>query len=193
MIALCSTHHVQAELNTWTKRQLREFKANAAKSREVVKGRFDWMRYRLLGIAGGNGVYDVSVLFYCSKQPIIWFTRDSNGYLRVNLRKPRNDTEADPLMEDNDWLVGPDVGDIDCPPGGNLLAVRYPNGDVLRVEFRDLATNQDACQRYPALSESLNELDYPLVAVEFRVRIRSLEIDIGPSRMILPRANTKSC
>ncbi|HEX8034438.1 MAG TPA: hypothetical protein VF510_11350 [Ktedonobacterales bacterium] len=155
------------------------------------------MRNRLLGVVSGNFCYDTPILFYCSRQPIIWFTRDAEGYLRVNLRKPRTPFSADSLMKDNDWLISRDVVDIECPPSGRLLAVKYPNGDSIRVEFRELDSAQSAAEAFPAIKAYTDEFEllvYPLTAVEFQMKINALDIDIGPNEMHWPNAGLlKGC
>lgn len=189
MIALCAEHHKQADKQTWIAEQLRTFKRTAKKSRSQVQGRFEWMRYRLLGLAGGNAVLDTSILFYCSRQPIIWFNRDHKGYLKVNLRRPRTDRIAEPVMVDNDWVVSSDVADIECPPSGHLLAITYPNGDRLRVQFQQLNSVSEASRLFPFIAETLTSADFPLAAVEFQVKAPALSIDVGPTCMTLPGNN----
>lgn len=100
-------------------------------------------------------------------------------------------------MKDNDWLVSRDVADIECPPSSRLLAVKYPNGDSIRVEFRELDSAQAAAEAYPALKvypDEFESLLYPLTAIEFQMKINALDIDIGPNKMHWPNAGlVKGC
>lgn len=192
MIALCPKHHKKADGNSWTKEQLREFKQSGRGNFSHVRGRFDWMRRKLLGVVGGNFSYDCPILFYCSQQPIIWFTRDTQGYLRVNISRPQTTFSAQPVMEDNDWQVSRDVADIECPPRGHFLAVRYPNGDLIQIRFRELANAQEAMNAYPGfagLASTPIRFSYPLTAVEMEMQIPALGIDIDSKRMRLPNGS----
>jgi hypothetical protein len=190
MIALCPDHHARADKRTWTKEQLRGFKRRPKGERQQVKGRFEWMRDQLLAVAGGNVFYETPILLYYSQQPVIWFKRDAQGYLKVNLRRPLTEREADAVMEDNDWVVPGDVADIECPPAGHLLAVRYPNGDSLRVEFREMTSAEEAARRLPAVAGLLADLAYPLATVDFQVKIPALGLDIGSETMRVPGEGT---
>lgn len=186
MIAMCEEHHRKADQRTWTPGQLRELKRAGKGSRQQVKGKFDWMRSQLLGVLGGNFYLDVPILFYCSRQPIIWFTQDHKGYLKVNLRRPLTDRTAEWVMKENDWIVNSDVADIECPPSGHFLAVTYPNGDYLRIRFNEYPSVVEAAKRYPDGATVLGGLHYPLVAVDFQVKVPALDISIESDKMVLP-------
>lgn len=191
MIALCAEHHNKADAHTWTKEQLRAFKRSARQSGRQVKGRFDWMHQRLLGIMGSSLLYDCHVLFSYRKQPIIWFERDKDDYLLVNLRMPRTPYVAELVVERNDWVMSTDMLDVECPPSGRLLRVTYPNGDTLRLEFRSVESSQELVKRFPDHTRLLTVLEYPLASVEFAVRVPALDINIDSKRgMQLPHSLT---
>ena len=86
MIALCGLHHPKADAGTYSKEQLREFKRRAAERAEEVKGRFECMRHSLLAVVGGNFYYETPIVFQFRSEPIVWFNRDANGYLLLNVR-----------------------------------------------------------------------------------------------------------
>lgn len=52
MIALCSEHHLKADAGAFTVDQLCEFKLKGAVNREELRGRFDWLRNKLLVVVG---------------------------------------------------------------------------------------------------------------------------------------------
>jgi hypothetical protein len=190
IIPLCRIHHDMADAGTWTKGQLHTFKRSARQERGHVKGRFQWMNQQLLGVLGGNFAYECPTLLYCCKQPVIWFNRNHDGFLLVNLAMPRTEVEVVPILENNDWVVSTEVEDIESPPNGRILSVKYPNGDKLKIEFKPIETNQEAVKRYPDGTRYLAQLEYPLVGVEFEMKVAALDIDIGPTQMRLPNATT---
>lgn len=92
-------------------------------------------------------------------------------------------------MVDNDWLVASDVAEVECLPSGHLLAITYPNGDKLRVQFRQLTSLVEASRLFPPIVKALASADFPLVAVEFQVKVPALNIDVGQTGMTLPGNN----
>ncbi len=190
IIPLCRIHHDKADAGTWTKSQLHAFKRTARQERGHVKGRFEWMRQQLLGVFGGNFAYECHTLLYCCKQPVIWFNRNRDGYTLVNLAMPRTADDAVPVLDNNDWVVPTDVQDIESPPNGRILSVTYPNGDKLKIEFKPIETIEEAVKRFPDASQHLSRLQYPLVSVEFEMRVAALDIDIDSTRMQLPHTTT---
>ncbi|PLS85964.1 MAG: hypothetical protein CYG60_09755 [Actinobacteria bacterium] len=65
---------------------MREFKQAGADRPEEVRGRFEWMRHSLLAVVGGNFYYDTPIIFQYQGEPSIWFNRDEDGYLLLNVR-----------------------------------------------------------------------------------------------------------
>jgi hypothetical protein len=53
MIALCGEHHPKADAGAFTRRQLRQYKVDAAEHAPEVKGRFDWLRHDMVVASGG--------------------------------------------------------------------------------------------------------------------------------------------
>lgn len=58
MIALCPNHHRKADAGVISKYNLFEMKANAKEEFESVRGNFEWMRRKVLLVAGGNFYFD---------------------------------------------------------------------------------------------------------------------------------------
>lgn len=138
MVAMCVEHHGKADQGAWTKDQLRAFKdpgQNHAADR--VRGQFHWKRERLVLLAGGNWWSRCEVLLQCGPIPIIWLSRDENGYELLNL--DLYDERGAPRLQlrDNDWIVDRNVEDLECPPRKASLTVRTASlGAELSVSFQ---------------------------------------------------------
>lgn len=196
MIALCGEHHPKADAGTFTKEQLRRFKRDGANRSEEVKARFDWMRNRLLAVVGGNFFFDTPVVFRFNGEPSIWFTRDTDDYLMLNVRMLTASGQPRVKMEDNWWLVRGDPEDVESPPSGKLLRIRYANGDDLRVEFVEMLTVNTFDARYPKhpdLNRSRSPIDarepritFPITVVEVQMIVGETPIQFGPHHTSLP-------
>lgn len=101
MIALCPIHHRQADAGAYTKEQLHNLKAEGKQRATEVKGKFDWLRNKLLAVVGGNFYYEVPIIFQRQNEPIIWFNRDEEGYLLLNLKMLTKSQETRLYIEDN--------------------------------------------------------------------------------------------
>ena len=183
MIALCLEHARKADAGAFTEAQLREFKRNGARQTQAIRGRFDWMRRDLLVIVGGNFYYrQEGPILQLGDKPCIWLRRDSDGYLLTNFWLPTASREPRARLEDNWWIVPPDVAqDIESPPHGRLVHVKYPNGDELRIEFFDIESLDELDQRYPWCSTKLwSGITEPMVGVEVWERAADTDIEFGP-------------
>jgi hypothetical protein len=118
-------HHGQADQGAWTIEQLRGFKdsnRNGAAAR--LKGQFHWRRDRLILLAGGNWWSECSVLLQYRSTPIIWLSRDSDGYELLNLDLFDEQGVPRLRLRDNDWIVDRDVEDLECPPKKASLMIK---------------------------------------------------------------------
>ncbi len=116
MIALCAEHHKKADVGGFTNEQLHKFKLQGKKSFEKIKGRFDWLRNKLIVVIGGNLFYETLNILQIGTKPIIWLRRDENGYLLLNFRMLTLSGENRLILEDNNWLQQGDLSDFECPP-----------------------------------------------------------------------------
>jgi hypothetical protein len=180
MVALCGTHHDMADVGAYTEGQLRKLKRSGAERAGEAKGRFEWMRHSLLAVVGGNFYYETPVIFQFRNEPIIWFNRDEEGYLLLNIRMLSTSGQPRMLIEDNFWLTQGDPDDLESPPSGKLLSVRYSNGDRLRVEFYELKTLATAQKRYSEADPNGWEVPFPMTAVEVQNRVGGTDIEFGP-------------
>jgi hypothetical protein len=134
LIGLCAEHHTEADAGAYTIEQLRRMKAEAARSRGDVKGRFDWLRQKLLVVVGGNTYPLARTALRVNGSPAIWFTRDEEGHILVNidisgLSKSGEDRL---VMRENDWSLTGNPSDFECPPSGKLIHAKYPGPETRR-------------------------------------------------------------
>jgi hypothetical protein len=179
MIALCGEHHAKADAGAFTSEQLRRFKAEAAQNIQERKARFDWMRNRLLVVAGGNFAYDCPVIFDFNDEPRIWITRDAEDYLMLNIQMLSISGQPRAGMRDNWWIAKGNPDDLVCPPSGRLVQVQYVNGDDLKVEFFELESFDALRKRYPFAGEAPPWLAFPLTAVEVDMTVGGTWIRFG--------------
>jgi hypothetical protein len=125
MIALCAEHHSMADAGAFTQEQLRQFKEAGARRAEEVRGRFEWMRRDVLWVVGGNFYYETPVIFQFRDEPVVWFKRDEDGYLLLNLKMLTTSSEERATIEDNFWIGQGPIDDLESPPHGRILEVRY--------------------------------------------------------------------
>jgi hypothetical protein len=190
MIALCVEHHPKADAGAFTKAQLREFKVRAAREAHEVGGRFDWLRRTLLGIVGGNFYYETRILVQFRRQPLVWFTRDIEGYLLLNVNMLSTSGQPRLRIEENFWLLRDKPEDLVCPPSGRILRCNYLNGDALGVEFFTLDSEAAIEARYAGAKPGKWNLAFPLTAVEVTMRVGQSEIDFSARETRLPRGST---
>lgn len=173
MIALCGVHHPQADQGAWTDDQFRKLKKDGKRLREeAVSGQFNWLRNKLLAVVGGNFFYDTPIIFEYMSKRRLWFTRDDEGYFRLNIDMMTITGEERIVMENNDWILRGYPDDFECPPSGRLIHARYWNDDELRIEFLELKTVEDASKRYPQRAKAgWDPVTFPITAVEILNRV----------------------
>jgi hypothetical protein len=186
MIALCGEHHAKADVGAFTTEQLREFKMRASENVPLIRGRLDWMRNRLLAVVGGNFYYETPVIFQYRDSPIIWFTRDDDGYLLLNLRMLSQSREERLSLEENFWIARGQPDDLECPPSGRLLHAKYANGDEVRIEFYEVSSLEEARRRFPTGGAEGWGIAFPITAVEVHNVIGGTGFKFGPRYTTLP-------
>lgn len=191
MIALCAEHHRKADAGAYTPDQLNKFKSEARSQSTDIQGKFDWLRNRILAVVGGNFFYETLVVIEFQGQPVIWFERDENGYLLLNLGMLSTTREARLILENNFWIGKGNFSDFECPPSGKLIRAEYPGGDMLRVEYFELLSIEDIQKRYPDARASMwqDHIKLPITAVEVHFRVGGTEIEFGPRWTRLPGNN----
>ncbi len=190
MIALCAEHHAKAGAGAFTRVQLRNLKEEGIRRAQQVKGRFDWMRYDLLGVIGGNFHHKTLNILRVQGKKVIWFNRDEDGYLLLNIWMPTTTGQPRIQIEDNFWLVYNPSGLVDlvCPPSGKLLKVKYCNGDMMKIEFFELHSLEEMLKKYPEVLQHHQVLSaikrcvaFPITAVEVAIIVTGMNINVSPS------------
>jgi hypothetical protein len=166
MIALCREHHIQADHGAFTVTQLQKLKTDGKRNWALVKGRFNWMRNRILAVVGGNFYYETMTIFQFGEKPIIWLERDSHGYLLLNVNMLTNSGQPRACIQNNVWANTGGEEDIECPPCGKRIHICYPNGDMIKVEFVEINSLEDAKNRYSDAPVDSWKIEFPITAIE---------------------------
>lgn len=220
MVALCRDHHPEADAGTFEPEELRRFKREGRDSSRALGARFNWMRTQLLAVVGGNFYYETPVAVQVQDIPVVWFNRDSTGRLLVNLQALTTSDEPRVVMLDNFWMTeGTDEREVRCPPSGRLVSASYPNGDCLKVEFRELVSVEELDKRYPpptipadvmedleSLGRPVPELprshaervqhlgiEFPLAVVEITMKVANTDLELGPRTTLTGGAALTGC
>ena len=168
------------------------------------------MREELVAVVGGNFYVRTPIALRVQDVPVVWFNRDEEGRLLVNLQMLTTSGEPRLAMIDNFWMTeGVDEQGIVCPPSGRLVSAKYPNGDALKVEFQEIGSSDDFEKRFPppTLPNDLKSrlermgvplpdlshrdsiascgLHFPLAVVEITMKIAETDIDLGPRRTLI--------
>jgi hypothetical protein len=179
MIALCGQHHDAADANAYDLDQLRLLKANGRGRNLPLQARFEWRRRRLLSVVGGNYYYETLVPVQIGPQPVVAFRRDGDGRLLLNVAMPSTVPEPRLIVDDNFWIETGNPSSVECPPHGRLVAVQYPNGDAIRIEFIEIRDGDALARRYEHSDAARSFLEaeegdaFPIAAVEVQMKIHS--------------------
>ncbi|MDX3779628.1 hypothetical protein ACSCB1_44080 [Streptomyces europaeiscabiei] len=180
MVALCREHADKADNGAFTDDQIRILKREGITRASTVKGRFDWMRRKILTVAAGNYCYEFYTVLEIGGVKCIWFERDADGYLLLNVKMPTLVGRPRAEIEQNTWTISPEVHELICPPNGRLIEVNYENGDRFKVEFIIFDDAEGLVSRYPAMTRWRNELEYPLTAVEVYETVAGTYLSFTP-------------
>jgi hypothetical protein len=144
----------------------------------------------MLAVVGGNFYFEVPVVIQAGEQPVVWFGRDNDGLLLLNVRMLTKSNDGRALIEDNYWLAEGVEADIECPPSGKRLRIDYATGDHLQVQFRNIEDEEELVSRYrtsvPRLPVLVGEqapqleVSFPLTAVEIEMEVAGTAIRFGP-------------
>lgn len=194
MIALCRGHHIQADNHAFTVTQLRGLKRHPH-DQNVVRGRFEWMRQELIAVVGGNLYQDCSVIFRWKDEPMIWFRRDGDGYLLLNLTMPSSDGSRRAGITDNNWFNAGLADDIEAPPSARSVRIRHEGGESLTIEFSEVKDADRLEKRYSNIPREYwgAKIKFPITAVEVTCRVPKLNIDFGPRMTELDEMEMRGC
>lgn len=172
MIALCATHHAKA--GAWTAEQCREIKQNPHTGE--VSGRFEWMRREIVAIVGGNYYHETPHMVVVHGEPVVWFDRDESGYLLLNVRMWTISGEPRTQLISNDWEIAGGPTEVESPPNGSYLRVRYSNGDDVQVRFREWRSPEDLQARHPVILRFGDAIAFPLVTAEVQMAVGGTDV-----------------
>lgn len=190
MIAICATHHAQAA--AWTVEQIRDMK-RVAPDRPEVQGRFTWMRREVIAIVGGNYFHETPNMVVFGSQPMIWFQRDDEGALLLNIRMLTKSEEPRTRLDNNDWFIRGNPVDVESPPSGRRLAVRYDNGDQVEIEFREWATRESLGIKHERALELGDALTFPVVTAEIGMAVGGSNYRFSPTGIQLGGMHMTGC
>lgn len=176
MIALCHEHHAKAGAGAYTLEQVRSMKSAGSANTEKVAGRFDWLRNDLMLVSGGCTFHETLLILQIGEEPTVWFSRDDEKLLRLNLNLPGKHGSR-LQMRDNFWFNLSDASQVICPTGGRTLEVKYPDGDRLSVEFREVGSRDEWLTRFPKAGAPPVEQPFPVTIVDVGLRLHRLGID----------------
>lgn len=113
---------------------------------------------------------------------VIWFNRDDEGYLRLNVKMLSVLPKERALIEENFWRNIGQPTDLHSPPQGKELRIDYENGDHLFVKFLVINSSEEAFEKYEheALRKP-NLITFPITAVEINYKIGGTGIELRPS------------
>jgi len=177
MIALCLTHHRQADAGAFTSEQLRQFKAGD--NANEVRGRLEWMRQSLLAVVGGSFYYEVPKVIQLGGRPLVWFERDEHGYMLLGVRLPTLSGQPRVRVTRNFFEHIGTPEDFECPPNGRLLRVRYADGDSLAIEFLNCESTEAFRERYQQ-PLAWNDVAFPLTLLEINLNIAGRRLTFTP-------------
>lgn len=192
MIALCATHHAKAD--ALTREQCLDLKSNS--HTRDVKGRFEWMRREIVSIIGGNYYHEVPIILRMRDMSVIWWERDQNGYLQLSLQMLTVGNEPRTRLMANDWDIRGNPIDVESPPNGSLLSVRYENGDYLSIKFREWKSSEQLQATHPRILdlEDFGEtIVYPLVTAEVNMEVAGTDIRLDPKGATIQGISLRGC
>lgn len=191
MIALCATHHAKA--HALTVDQVRQLKERSKVASASVRGRFEWMRQDVLAVIGGNYYHETPNMVVFKGRPLIWFERDNDNHLLLNLDMPTTSGEPRTRLLRNDWIIRGDPQDVESPPGGSSLRVRYANGDDVAVRFREWSDPHKLGEVHPVALRLGDELRFPLITAEVALNVAGTGISFGPRATRLDGIRMTDC
>lgn len=113
---------------------------------------------------------------------MIWFNRDDQRRLLLNFHFLTASGLRRASLENNDWIIRGDPADVESPPNGSWLRVRYDNGDDLSIRFREWADAGVLGGAYPGALDLDPVLQFPLVTAEITFQVGGTDIGFEPTK-----------
>lgn len=182
MIALCADHAAKADGGAYPDEHLRRLKREGRSRAVAVSGKFEYLRNDMIAILGGTAYLRTPTPLQVGGRRCIYFNRDENGYLLLNIKIPELSGGTRRVLEDNVWTVPPHAAKIVCPPQGRSLKVEFENGDMFKVEFRDFHSLDALTAAHPTFMWGhIPNLAFPVTVVSFWERAANSYIEFSPS------------
>jgi len=142
------------------------------------------MRNELMAVLGGGFYVESLVIVEIRGEPIIWFERDEDSLLMLNVRMLTTSSETRMQIENNFWVARGEPDDFECPPSGRLIHAKYSNGDTLRVEFFEAVSGDELIRRFPTFDRNnVQYLSFPITCVEVQHEVADSPWNFGPTSM----------
>ncbi|GAA2035243.1 hypothetical protein GCM10009839_39890 [Catenulispora yoronensis] len=78
-------------------------------------------------------------------------------------------------MEDNAWTDLADATRVTCPPRGRELEVVYPDGDFIKLEFREVPSREEAANLF---GEIPSRAQFPSTILMVGLRLQEFGLDL---------------
>lgn len=138
------------------------------------------MREEILAIVGGNYYYETPIMVAFRDEPMIWFGRDHDNTMLLNLRVLTRSGEPRTRLQNNDWFIRGEPEDVESPPNGSYLRVKYSNGDDVAIRFREWTDAARLFAAHPPVDFLEDQMTFPLVTAEIHVAVGGSNIRFGP-------------
>lgn len=143
MIALCLQHHKEADVGTYTIKQLQELKSHPYLEKATLRAKFNWQREKVLLQVGSNYYISPEHILRLGNYNIISISHDSMGLKTISLDLRKENGNPILRMEANDWILLDQVDDIQCPPSANSLTLSIASeGIFLNLRFRSFSLSR---------------------------------------------------
>ena len=120
MIALCPTHHGEADGGPIDPERIRKLKQQC--NNKPIRKRIEWFRNDIVVSTIGGLNYDIEIILSIEDCPIIFFNRDEDGNFLLNIHLSMIAGQS--LVIKDNWLIEKgNPEDFVCPPHGQLLRI----------------------------------------------------------------------
>ena len=188
MIALCIKHHKQADNGAFLNEQLIEMKNINKHNVRILEGKFEWLRNELLIVIGGNIFINSKIAIQHKSEKVIWFTRDHNNNILLNIHMLTDDKVLKTEMIENVWYEYGNAKDIICPPSGKSLFIEYSDGDRIGLEYKVIKDSKSLLGKYE-IEFDFSTFAFPITAVEISLVQKEYGINISPKYLEIGKGN----
>jgi hypothetical protein len=185
MIALCPTHHANADHGAFSKADLHRLKKEGKENTKSASGKFLWLRNSLLLVAGSNFFINPKRILNFKGNDLISIGRDKNNNLTMNVSLYNSKGELRKVMSDNTWESSGEELEVECPPSGKSLDIKYLNKDVFNFKFKEINSMADFRKLYDAEMFRDDDLLFPLTILEMKFSTHNDDVVLTKDEMRL--------